>query len=164
MDEFSKLAEQYTPMIHSIIRTLGIYKNKEEFFQIGLIGLWEAEAKFNPEMGKFFTYAYSTVKGKILNELRKEHGFETRHTPLDLETGDVINRMITLDEPLQLENLQTYCDGLTKHQADWLLLTFQEGKSLPEIASKLGVSVAAVKSWRQSALKKLRKNPELFWD
>lgn len=157
MEDFSKLAEQYTPMIFSIIKSLSIYKNKEEFFQTGLIGLWEAHSRFDPAKGKFITYAYGIVKGTIMNELRKEHLFEKRNTPLDFESHDFAEIFLTRDEPLQLENLQSYCEGLTKNQANWLLLTFQENRSLAEIAEQLGVSVAAVKSWRQSALKKLRK-------
>ncbi|RFU61131.1 sigma-70 family RNA polymerase sigma factor [Peribacillus glennii] len=162
MNEFSKLAEQYTPMIHHIIKSLAIYKNKEDFVQIGLIGLWEAKSKFDPDKGKFLTYAYTTVKGKILNEFTKESLFETRNTPLEMESQDFVQKAVTFDEPLQLETLKTYCEGLTKNQADWLLLTFQEQKSLPEIASQLGVTVSAVKSWRQSALKKLRKDQALL--
>ncbi|MDQ0218116.1 sigma-70 family RNA polymerase sigma factor [Peribacillus cavernae] len=158
MDDFSKLADQYTPMIHHIIKSLSIYKNKEEFFQVGLIGLWEAQSKFDPTKGKFLSYAYGNVKGRILNELKKEHLLETRNTPLEFESNDFGEEIPIRDEPLQPERLQSYCEGLTKNQSKWVMLTFQEDKSLTEIAEQLGVSVAAVKSWRQSALKKLRKN------
>ncbi len=33
---FEGLAEQYTSMIHHMIKKLAIYKNKEEFFLLGL--------------------------------------------------------------------------------------------------------------------------------
>jgi RNA polymerase sigma factor (sigma-70 family) len=161
MDDFSKLAAQYTPMIYRIIRSLSIYKNKEEFFQIGLIALWEAQAKFDPSRGIFLNYAYTVVKGRILNELKKEHRLDERTMPLEMESYEVSKSMLSIEEPLALENLKSYCESLTNNQKNWLLLTFQEDRSLSEISEQFGVSVAAVKSWRQSALKRLRKQSHL---
>lgn len=46
-------------MIYQIIRSLHIYKNEEEFYQIGLIGLWEAQQRFDEQKGRFFNFAYS---------------------------------------------------------------------------------------------------------
>ncbi|CAH0345881.1 sigma-70 family RNA polymerase sigma factor [Bacillus sp. CECT 9360] len=162
MEDFSKLADQYSPMIHKIIRTLSIYKNKEEFFQIGLIALWEAQTKFDPTKGSFLNFAYLIVKGRMLNELRKENRYDSRNKSFEIESIDISTKVMVRDEPFLIENLQFYCEGLTRNQAHWLILTFQEERSHSEIAEQLGVSVAAVKSWRQSALKKLRKKAAEF--
>ncbi|MDP4171531.1 MAG: sigma factor, partial [Bacillota bacterium] len=63
MESFEELSEQYTPMIHKIMNTLHIFKNKEEFYQLGLIALWEANERFDPQKGSFTTFAYSYIKG-----------------------------------------------------------------------------------------------------
>lgn len=149
MEDFSKLAIQYTPMIHQIIQTLSIYKNKDDFFQIGLIALWEAQTKFDENKGRFLNFAYTSVKGRMLNELAKQHR-EERKIPLQMDS-------YCYDSILQLETILSYTETLTVKQKNWVLLTFIENLSLPEIADKLEVSVAAVKSWRSSALQKLRK-------
>lgn len=161
MEDFSKLADQYSPMIYKIISSLSIYKNKEEFFQIGLIALWEARTKFDPVKGSFLNFAYLMVKGRMLNELRKEHHYDSRNTSFEIESFD---KLLARDEPFPIENLQSYCEGLTGNQARWLILTFQEERTQSEIASQLGVSVAAVKSWRKTALKKLRKKADEFFE
>lgn len=156
MEDFSATVIQYEPMIHQIIRRLSIYKNQDEFYQIGLIALWEAYEKFDSKQGEFLNYAYMTVKGRLINELKRHHKREQQS--MSLESFEQIDRgMLDCYERLQQENLEAYTEHLTENQKRWLLLTFIEQKSLAEIASTYDVSVAAVKSWRKSALQKLRK-------
>ena len=59
-------------MIYQIIHSLHIYKNHDEFYQIGLIALWEASNQFDETKGAFLSYAYATVKGRILTEIAKQ--------------------------------------------------------------------------------------------
>lgn len=157
MEDFSTIATQYKPMIYHIIRRLSIYKNKDDFFQIGLIALWEAYEKFDSKQGEFLNYAYMTVKGRMINEIKRQ---KKRELPVILvEHFDGIeDGIFDCYESLQLENITVYTKDLTENQKRWLVLTFIEQKTLAEIASTYGVSVAAVKSWRKSALKKLRSN------
>ena len=70
--DFERLSAQYSNMIHSIIHSLHIYKDHDDFYQIGLIALWNASENFDEEKGKFSTYAYSFIKGRILTHLKKE--------------------------------------------------------------------------------------------
>lgn len=160
MEDFSAVAAQYQPMIHQIIRRLSIYKNKEDFFQIGLIALWEAYEKFDSGQGEFLNYAYMTVKGRMINELKRQQTREL--SSISLENFDGLNDGGSLDcyKRLEHENMVVYTKNLTENQKRWLWLTFIEQKTLTEIASTYDVSVAAVKSWRSSALRKLRKNLE----
>src|SRR4051812_6635046 len=58
-------------MIHRVINTLHIYKNKDEFHQDGLIALWEAGKRFDSKKGQFPTFAYAYIKGYLLMELSK---------------------------------------------------------------------------------------------
>ncbi|MFD0049107.1 sigma-70 family RNA polymerase sigma factor [Actinomycetes bacterium NPDC127524] len=155
MDEFTALCSQYTPMIHSIIRQLSIYKNKEDYFQIGLIALWEAEEKFSAEKGSFLSFAYSMVKGRILNELKKEARFDSRFTPASAELLNEVSAVFH-DRLLEEEILLTYCESLTAKQASWVLLSFKDNLTIQEIAEITGSSASAVKSWRKSALNKIK--------
>ena len=49
----------------------GRYKDKEEFIQIGLIALWEASRAFDPAKGQFMSYAFTTIKGRMLSHIQK---------------------------------------------------------------------------------------------
>jgi RNA polymerase sigma factor (sigma-70 family) len=144
-------------MINGIIRKLCIYKNKEDYFQIGLIALWEAQVHFEQEKGAFLNYAYSMVKGRILNELRRNVLRENRITVTEIESGEWEQQMAAFDLPLEAEILECYCEGLNESQTKWVMLSFLEQKTVSEIAEHCTVSLPAVKYWRSSAIAKLKK-------
>ncbi|MEC0343621.1 RNA polymerase sigma factor [Peribacillus frigoritolerans] len=61
------------------------------------------------------------------------------------------------EEAFAIDDILTYTEGLTLNQQRWLLQTYLENKTVTEIAEIYQVTAAAVKSWRKSALNKLRK-------
>jgi DNA-directed RNA polymerase len=46
---FQEVVEKEEWLIKRIIKHLHIYKNQDEFYQEGLIGLWEVYVRFHPE-------------------------------------------------------------------------------------------------------------------
>lgn len=156
MEGFEQLAKQYEPMIHKIIRSLNIYKNQEDYFHIGLVGLWEAAEAFDPEKGEFTNYAYSYVKGQILNEMNRNNRFEERSIHPKEEYWESVEET-QADQPLEIEFLLSYCENLTEKETKWVVYTCVEFLSVREIAAKENVSVSAVKQWRNGAKKKLKE-------
>ncbi|WP_110929229.1 sigma-70 family RNA polymerase sigma factor [Bacillus massiliglaciei] len=153
MENFTELAEKYTPMIHKVIHTLSIYKNKEEFFQIGLIALWEASRR-KEDSEKFLNFAYMVVKRRIINEINRQNRLQSQ----SLSFGKTENiSLLSYDKPFEEESVLCYTSGLTQNQKKWVTGTFLDGRSIAEIAEQHGVTAASVKSWRAQALKKLRK-------
>ncbi|WML48490.1 sigma-70 family RNA polymerase sigma factor [Neobacillus sp. PS3-34] len=157
MESFEQLFKQYKPMIHSIMNSLHIYKNKEEFLQLGLIGLWEAYKRFDPDKGNFTTYAYTSIKGMIMTEMSKTNRHEERAVyPKEdfweyIEDGSPI---CLLEE----ETLLGYCKSatLTEKETKWVLYTFLKGLNVKGIAQEENVSVSAIKKWREGAKGKLK--------
>lgn len=156
MEGFEQMAKQYEPMIHKIIRSLHVYKNKEDYFHIGLVALWEAAEAFEPEKGEFTNYAYSYVKGQILNEMNRINRFEERSILPKEEFWESVEET-NVDHPLELDFLLSYCDGLTEKETKWVIYTCIEFLSIREIAEKENVSLSAVKQWRSGAKKKLKE-------
>jgi RNA polymerase sigma factor (sigma-70 family) len=156
MDNFDQLAKQYEPMIHKIIRTLHIYKNQEEYFHIGLVALWEASEAFDPLKGEFSNYAYSYIKGQILNEMNRINKREERSfTPEEEYWETVVDQ--NSGSPLEVEFLLSYCETLTEKETKWVLYTCVDFLSIKEIAEKEHVSMSAVKQWRSGAKRKLKE-------
>lgn len=155
MESFEQLVAQYDKMIHSIIHSLHIYKQQEEYYQIGLIGLWEASRRFDPAKGSLTGFAYSHIKGKILNELSKNKTLEDRNVCVEGETLELMADSY-FDNPLKDNLLNEYFDTLTENQKKWLWYTVGHELSVKEIAQKEGVSVSAVKQWRVGAREKLK--------
>ena len=161
MDNFEELVEQYTPMIHRILQSLSIYRNKDEFQQTALIALWEAQLGFAPQKGSFTNYAYSYIKGKLLLELTQRSRYEAGNVYPNEEYWEVIEGDYS-DRPLELEQLLSYCEGLSKKETKWVVAAFVEDLSVKEMAEREKVSVSAVKQWKLSALKKLRSSLALL--
>lgn len=155
MEGFDQLAKQYEPMIHKIISSLNIYKNWEDYYHIGLVGLWEAAEAFNPEKGEFTNYAYSYVKGQILNEMNRNNRFAERSIHQKEEYWETVEET-NAAHPLELELLLSYCQGLTEKETKWVVYTCIEFLSVREIAKMENVSLSAVKQWRNGAKKKLK--------
>ncbi|MEH7416349.1 sigma-70 family RNA polymerase sigma factor [Neobacillus drentensis] len=159
MDNFEELVEQYTPMIHRILQSLSIYRNREEFYQTALIGLWESQKGFDPEKGSFVNYAYTFIKGKVLLELTKRCRYEAENVYPQEEYWDMVEGGYS-ETPFETEQLLSYCDGLTEKETKWVLAAFMEDLSVKEIAAREKVSVSAVKQWKMGALRKLRTGLE----
>ncbi|MGG3912825.1 sigma-70 family RNA polymerase sigma factor [Rossellomorea vietnamensis] len=155
MDKFEELHMQYDRMIHKIIHTLHIYKNKPEYYQTGLIALWEAHQKFDPEKGAFPAYAYSYVRGRILSQLTNENRNEEKSIFKETEFFDMIEDE-HINEGLAEEMLFSYCGDLTVNQRKWVMYTCLHMLTVSEIAEVENVSISAVKKWRKGAKEKVR--------
>jgi RNA polymerase sigma factor, sigma-70 family len=149
---FEDVLEQYTPMIHHIIKSLNIYKDKDRYVQEAAISLWEACKSFDASKGSFTSYAYSSIRGKLLNYLKKENKWETQHLFVDQPPEQPIDGVIPV-----LESIEEYTQYLSNNQKIWVVEYICNDKKIEEIASQEGVSISAVKSWRKEALKKLKK-------
>lgn len=157
--EFIELEEQYASMIWKIIHTLNIYKHLEEFYQTGLIALWEAKCGFDEEKGSFTSYAYVFIRGKLLTELSKRRKDEDFCTYPEEEYWALIEDL-SLQTPLEEDNILFYCKNLSEHQKKWVLYTALADLSIKEIAKIENVSVSAVKGWRKGAREKIIREIE----
>ncbi|MFK9093106.1 sigma-70 family RNA polymerase sigma factor [Bacillus salipaludis] len=155
MESFEQLATQYTPMIHKIIHSLNIYQQKEEFFQEGLIALWQASSRFNSQKGNFTNYAYTYIKGYLLMKLKNIYKDKQRSVHPDEAFWETIVDHQSAS-PLEEEIILSNCTTLTEKQKKWLCYTVLDGLSVKEVAEKEKVSISAVKNWRKEAREKLR--------
>ncbi|MCC3356117.1 sigma-70 family RNA polymerase sigma factor [Bacillus sp. REN16] len=153
--EFEELAEQYKPLIFQVIKRLRLYGDRETFYQIGLIGLWEASNRFDAGKGvEFSTFAFTTIRGKLLDHLKKEARYQDHCQP----TGEqVFMKLADCSDDLSVDLIEEYGKNLTENQVKWVQGRIIEDKSYKEIAGEHGVTVESVKSWGRQAVKKLRQ-------
>ncbi|WP_338470779.1 sigma-70 family RNA polymerase sigma factor [Niallia sp. XMNu-256] len=149
---FEQLAAQYSNMIHSIIHSLHIYKDHDEFYQIGLIALWNAYENFDEAKGRFSTYGYRFIKGRMLNHLKKEKKQEDYCSAISEEVWLGFGYEACF---LERETLLGYFYRLTDKEQQWVLLRFYEGLSNSEIADRLDLKVTSVRSCERRAMRKL---------
>ncbi|GAA0317488.1 hypothetical protein GCM10008967_05070 [Bacillus carboniphilus] len=158
MKEFEMLIQNYEPMIYKIMKTLNVYQRKEEFYQTGLIALWEAYQKFDAYKGSFSTFAYSYIRGRMLRDLQRNIRDEERNVYPKEEFWSMIEDD-DADPLMQANgNILALCNEchLTKLQRKWVEYTCIHMLSVREIAEVEGVSISAVKRWKKEAKEKLR--------
>lgn len=148
---FETVVEQYRPLISYIIRKLHIRRHVvDEYMQIGLIALWEAYERYDETKGSFHSFAFKMIRWRIISQLRKE----TKNVAVPL-----------LDEQMLKEDVDFFTDiiwedamrDMTPRERIWLVRHVIEGKTLKQIADEEGVTVHAVKQWRISTVKKLKR-------
>jgi DNA-directed RNA polymerase len=157
IEKFDQLHKQYEPMIFHILKKLAIYRNKQEFYQIGCIALWEASQRFDEKKGEFKSFAYSYIIGRMKSELSNETKFkENKHllASMSVQEEVVENHFEQLITGSIIDSLSLH---LSSHQSKWLKAYCLHGKTPSEIAIDEGVSNSAVKAWRRDALAKLKK-------
>ncbi|WHY59684.1 sigma-70 family RNA polymerase sigma factor [Cytobacillus firmus] len=157
MESFEQISAQYEPMIHDIMHKLNIYKNTEEFHQLGLITLWQAWKNHDDEKGTFLSYAYSMVKGHMMMELTRQTKQIDRYIYPKADFWEFIEDTSPVPSPELTQELYKKCGMLSENQMKWLHYTLCDGLSVREIAEKERVSLSAVKNWRQGAREKLKK-------
>lgn len=163
MPNFDETVAQFTPMIHHVMKTLHIYKDKDEFIQIGKIALWQAQQKFDKSKGLFSNYAYAYMKGEMRKAMTKINQTEERHVyPDDLFWEARVDEQE--EKSLELEVLLSYTEGLSLKEKNWLIYTFYHHMTMKEIAAQESVSLSAVKKWRKQAIEKLKSRGSSLLD
>ncbi|MDF2946596.1 MAG: hypothetical protein K0S51_1275 [Bacillales bacterium] len=154
-ESFEMVVNQYTPMIHQIINKCRIYKDRDMYFQEGLIALWNAFNNFNEEKGAFCTYAYTIIYGHIRNVLSKENRFSTRNIT---SSEDVLNLSSKIDRNFNTTDILAASEVvLGKYEYELIYRRYFLNEPLTDVSSFLGVSLAKAKKDILCAKKKLKK-------
>ena len=73
-------------LVYSIINKYHGYYDKEDLYQVGMIGLIDASKKFDDSVGvKFSTYAYKYILGEVTKYMRENNGLKRSRDILKLK-------------------------------------------------------------------------------
>ncbi|MCA8951827.1 MAG: FliA/WhiG family RNA polymerase sigma factor [Planctomycetes bacterium] len=89
--ERDRLVEQYLPLVRYVVARLPVTMpaslDRDDFYSVGVMGLMHAAATFDPARGASFkTFAYTAIRGAILDEVRK-------HDPVPRNRRDRLRKM-----------------------------------------------------------------------
>lgn len=149
---FEDCLGQYDRMIKNIMKKLHIFKQFEDYYQIGRIALWSAYNSYNSDKGSFSNYAFITVRGNILNQITKERKYEERFVVVEEHSEDPVFE----EEAFVLEQFISYLEGISIQQKKILVDRFYYNKKFSEIACELKMEENSVRSSYRYALKRLR--------
>jgi RNA polymerase sigma factor (sigma-70 family) len=170
---FEEIVKQNERRVHYYIHKLNVRDPHQEFYQEGLVAMWNAYEKHQPDKGPLATYFNYTIKNRMIDLIRKktreqqgdEQYIETEKNTLGSGNRDGRTKMpipdytgLTVDDAgvwIEVQQL------LTENQWKWVYGFIILNMPLKEIAEMEGVSSEAVKSWGRQARKKLRSEDAL---
>jgi RNA polymerase sigma factor for flagellar operon FliA len=99
--ERDRLVEQFLPLVRYVVARLPVTMpaslDRDDFYSVGVVGLMHAAATFDPGRGASFkTFAYTAIRGAILDEVRK-------HDPVPRGRRDRLRRMERASATLHAE-------------------------------------------------------------
>ncbi|KAA0955515.1 sigma-70 family RNA polymerase sigma factor [Sporosarcina sp. ANT_H38] len=157
MTNFEDVLAQYEPMISASIRKLNIYRDHDSFRQAGRVALWHAWTRFDETKGDFTPFAYRSIRGVMLDEVKKESRFEENIAQVEEELlldETEIKFDIYFGENNELEAVLAI---LSPTEREIIQLLFFNDLSLAECAERIGTSVLALKQRKRRILVKLRR-------
>ena len=120
-EERDRLIEKFLPLVRHVISRLPVTMpaslDRDDFFSVGVMGLMHAAAAYDPARGASFkTFAYTAIRGAVLDEIRK-------HDPVPRNRRDRLRRMDRMVIELQarlgrLPTLEELGDALDLDPAD----------------------------------------------
>ncbi|HDR6269316.1 TPA: sigma-70 family RNA polymerase sigma factor [Bacillus cereus] len=146
---FKEAVVLYEGMIVNQIKKLGIYQDHEEYYQCGLIGLWYAYERYDAEKGSFPAYAVVTVRGYILERLKKESTVQERYVCV----GEYENIFHFEDVEMKVKDFMSVLDEKEKYI---IFERFFVGKTMGEIALEMEMTYYQVRWMYRQALEKMR--------
>lgn len=139
------LVRKYEPLIHSVIsKKLPTYLGDEDLVQVGRIALWRSAKRYDPDKGKFSTYAYKGIYHAMLKELSKRKSEVSLNTPILGDDGDELQDTIPdLKQSIECAELrlelEEFFATLSPRKQD-IFKRKADGQTSKEIANKLGTS------------------------
>ena len=164
-------------LIYHILKKLHLYDQREEYYDIGMIGLVKAAKTFDETKGyKFNTYAVSIIFNEILGYRRKENSDKRKIIYNSISLNTIVYENITLEETIE-NNVDIEQELIKKEQIkelykaisllkaeDQIVLKYSYGLNnchrltQNEIADLLNKSQAQVSRIRIRAIKQLKKH------
>lgn len=155
------LIAEHLPLVRSVVKEYtGYGVSFDDLFQEGVLGLIEAQKRFDPgRETKFSTYATYWVKKKVLETLSNEN--KESHSSLHEQETEAVTGPGTVEQKVKRMLPQIYREksfpGIEKKI---LGLSLEQGKPLNEIGEILGMSRERVRQLKKRALRRIKKNTE----
>ncbi len=149
----SVLYDRYSGALYGVV--LRICKNEaiaQDVLQETFITIWKKASNYDPQKGRFYTWAYRIARNKALNALRKEKDLiQNDNLSVHIENED------STMELLGLYSINGALATLEPHHQKALQLIYFQGLTHREAHEVMKVPLGTFKSYVQQAMKQLRE-------
>ncbi|MFD2637858.1 sigma-70 family RNA polymerase sigma factor [Piscibacillus salipiscarius] len=151
--DFSEILAEYESMIYHLIHKLNIQDRDGEFYQQGLIALWESYQKFYGR-DSFPKITYITIRSRLIDLIRKKSRLIEHETISEFFQEEAVNDSnIENFDPLFWDMVK---NALTEKQWVYVQKRIIQGRGIKEIAYEEGTTTDAVKGWGKEVKRKLK--------
>ncbi|MDB8559594.1 sigma-70 family RNA polymerase sigma factor [Turicibacter sanguinis] len=150
--------EEKLYLVYGAMKRLHIQGNTDEFYQIGLVALWEASLRYEEEKGEFDSFAYSYIINRMKTMLTGMTRYQERHCVTEDQLLDTYEGSSFGDQVMEELMMESYLRGVTPNQQEVVRERYVLNYSVEDVAKHLGISVNAVKNRTRDAMNKLRKS------
>jgi RNA polymerase sigma factor (sigma-70 family) len=150
----AKLYDYYSPAIYGVIlRMCKDEQQAQNLLQDTFMTIWEKGHQYNPQKGRFYTWAYRIAKNKTLNFLRRPQNLIQNE---DLSVYNNKEEDVSGDmDYLQLNGCLKQLDA---HHQKALELVYFKGLTHREAHEEMDVPLGTFKSYIKQALRKLQQS------
>ncbi|MDY0407610.1 sigma-70 family RNA polymerase sigma factor [Paracerasibacillus soli] len=167
---FEEIFEQNERRIYYQLHKLNIRDPHHEFFQEGLVALWNAYEKYDPNRGPMSTYFNFHIRNRIIDKIRKESRVleneediikehEIKQTNGNHLRKTDVSYVIPPHHDIPIQDFHFWDKlrrNLTIKQWKWIDYFIIKGYTQKEIAKIENTTVEAVKGWGKQTRRKLR--------
>ena len=147
-----RLVEQFHALVKSVAsKHSAAHLSADDLYQEGMIGLLEANKRFDPSRGtQFSTYAHYWISKRILSAVDQEQLAPIDPSSLeeiaDTASGPAVDSEIASKLP----------PDMPEQEKQVIILSYEKGCTIAQIAQQTGFSRERVKQLRGKALRRMR--------
>lgn len=152
-DALYHLYDKYSAALFGVI--LRICRNQalaEDVLQETFVKIWEKISHFNPEKGRFYTWAYRIAKNTALNALRNSDKL------IQSDDLSVLKEKGSEESEIDIKQLNGAISQLEPHHQEAISLVYFRGYTHREANVEMGVPLGTFKSYIRQALQLLRES------
>lgn len=113
MKDITEILDENSKLIYSVVNIFSSGTNKEDLYQVGVIGMLKAYKNFDSSLNvKFTTYAYPYIVGEIKKFVREDRGIKV--------SRDITKFNYKIEQASSLLSQKLYRVPTTKELADFL--------------------------------------------
>jgi len=148
----SSLYDKYSPALFGVIIRICRKKDlAEDILQETFLKIWEKSDAYDPEKGKFYTWAYRIARNNAINALRNR-GYLIQNEDLSVYK----ERADDEQEEFEFEKLDGSLSKLEQHHQKAIQLIYYQGLTHREAHKVMDVPLGTFKSYVRQALRELR--------
>ena len=150
----AKLYDNYSPAIYGVIlRMCKDEQQAQNLLQDTFMTIWEKGHQYDPQKGRFYTWAYRIAKNKTLNFLRRPQNLIQNE---DLSVYN--NKEEDVSGDMDYLQLNGCLKQLDSHHQKALELVYFKGLTHREAHDEMDVPLGTFKSYIKQALRKLQQS------